>query len=120
MRHKQKMELINNYVDIYKMLYSCKYLLKNINTSNEGISNSKNILDTIQETLKLKEAYEKSFEKLNISDTSFLVLKRELEKGITHPHSENYTPIDLIKINEANTKIYKKLIDVSFKYKLNI
>ncbi len=116
MRHKLKMELINNYVDIYKILYSCKYLLQNDKNSDK----SKNILDAIKNTLKLKENYEESFIKLKIADTSFLVLKGELERGLKFPHSENFTPVTLNKINEANTKIYKKLVDTSFKYNLDI
>lgn len=115
MRHKLKMELINNYVDIYKILYSCKYLLQ----KNKNLEDNKNILEATTETLKLKENYEESFIKLKIADTSFLVLKGELEKGLTYPHSDNFTPVNLNKINEANTKIYKKLIDTSFKYKLD-
>lgn len=120
MRHKLKMELINNYVDIFKVLYSCKYLIKNANALDSQITEKTSILEITNHTLKLKEDYEKSFHKLKIDDSSFLLLKKELEEGLNYPFSDNYTPVNLNKINEANTKIYKKLVDTSFKYKLNI
>lgn len=116
MRNRLKMELINNYVDIYKILYSCKYLLHAVN----DLEGSECILKAIKDSLKLKDNYEKSFSKLHIADTSFLLLKKQLEEGLNHPHSENFTPVNLNKINEANTKIYKKLIDTSLRYKLDI
>lgn len=116
MRNRLKMELINNYVDIYKILYSCKYLLHVVN----DLESSASILKAIKDSLKLKDDYEKSFCKLHIADSSFLILKKELEIGLNHPHSENFTPVNLNKINEANTKIHQKLIDTSLRYKLDI
>lgn len=98
MRSRTKLSLINNYVEIYKILYSCK---QNIKYAED--------LDTVREfkeltisTIKLKNRYEKIFEICGINDDSFLLLKQQLNESllITHEypkHSSEYNFLNLKK-----------------------
>ena len=104
MRKKFKMELINNYVDIYKILYNCKELIK-----SEKNTNQKKILFILQDALNLKSEYEKMFENLNMNDTSFLVLKRDLDNAIKCQTPETYIPSSLEKILALKGKAEKDL-----------
>ncbi len=105
MRTKTKMLLINNYVDIYKLLYACN-AQKGESTSNLCV-----------EIEKLKSKYERCFQKLKIDDTSFLVLQKSLEEGlrVVNPY---YIPCEFSKMNQMKTKISETLDKVSLKYKL--
>lgn len=80
---KNKMELINNYVDIFKILFWCKQKVFSSCDLDETLVLEK----TLEQTLKLKSSYEQIFDKLNMSDTSFLVLKRDLEYSLKKPTS---------------------------------
>lgn len=115
MRRRIKMKLINNYVEIYKILFACKYIIKNGESEDINIA-----INTSQEVLLIKENYETTFEKLKINDTSFLVLKKSLEDGLHTIPSPNYTPFDISKMHEIKAKISEELNKTSLKYKLNI
>lgn len=115
MRKKLKMELINNYVEVYRMLFVCKFIINN--GSEEEI---KMAYDSSLEFTSLKEKYEKTFERLKINDTSFLVLKKGLEDGLCTIPNNNYKPLDISKIHEIKAKISEELNETSLKYNLNI
>lgn len=116
MRNKTKMELINNYVAIHQILFACKYI-------TDTYSNEKQLSDALNITkvaLNLKTTYEKSFEKLKIVDTSFLVLKKDLEKGLLVHCSKDYVPADLGNMQIKTTTISTFLNNVMTKRKLSI
>lgn len=82
-RHK-KLNLIDNYIAIYRVLYNCKSLLM----SEEITKNKDNVLKIqklCDQTLDLKSKYEGAFAKLKMIDPSFLLLKQQLNdcKGYT-------------------------------------
>ena len=80
LRSKHKLNLIDNYVAIYRVLYHCKQLLtqSHRNNSNEELSQLHNICD---QTLDLKSKYEDAFQKLKMIDNSFLLLKQQLNES---------------------------------------
>lgn len=80
---KKKLELINNYVDIFKILFWCKQKLYLSSNLDDAIF----LNQTLEQTLNLKASYEQIFDKLKMSDTSFLVLKRDLEYSLKKPTS---------------------------------
>ena len=104
MRKKLKMELINNYVDIYKILYNCKELIK-----SEKNTDQKKIFFILQDALNLKSEYEKMFETFNMNDTSFLVLKRDLDNAMKIQAPQAYSPSSLEKILALKGKAEKDL-----------
>ncbi len=112
MRNKIKMKLINNYVDIYKIIFACKYLLDR----NQNASENEVALSTLNDTLKLKNSYEQIFQKLKIADTSFLLLKRDLDKAIQVIPDNNYKPKTIINMLEMKKEISKTLNEVLLKY----
>ena len=112
MRNKVKMKLINNYVDIYKIIFACKFLLDR----NQNASENEVALSTLNDTLKLKNSYEQIFQKLKIADTSFLLLKRDLDKAIQVIPDINYKPKTIINMLEMKKEISKTLNEVLLKY----
>lgn len=103
MRKKFKMELINNYVDIYKILFNCKELIK-----TEKNTDQEKIISLLHDALKLKNEYEKMFDILKMNDISFLVLKRDLDNAMKF-QPQNYSPSSLEKILELKGKAEKDL-----------
>ena len=114
MKNRLKLELINNYVDIFKIIYNCKYIASNGSDINEN----ENALKHLKESLKLKEAYEKTFQTLKIADVSFLLLKQQLENALNVTPQDNYTPTAISIVAESKTKISKTLNSVLLKYGL--
>ena len=114
MKNRLKLELINNYVDIFKIIYNCKYIASNGSDINEN----ENALKHLKESLKLKEAYEKTFQTLKIADVSFLLLKQLLENALKVTPQDNYTPTAISIVAESKTKISKTLNSVLLKYGL--
>lgn len=112
MRNKIKMKLINNYVDIYKIIFACKFLLDR----NQNASENEVALSTLNDTLKLKNSYEQMFQKLKIADISFLLLKRDLDKAIQVIPDSNYKPKTIINMLEMKKEISKTLNEVLLKY----
>lgn len=84
-KQKQKLNLLDNYIAIYRILYNCKKLLCSTSTDPLNIPNIQKICD---QTLDLKSKYEDAFEKLKMTDTSFLLLKQQLIecKGYSSPN----------------------------------
>ena len=96
LRKKQKLNLIDNYIAIYRILYNCKILLsydikKSLN-SNE-ISKLYKLCD---QTLDLKSKYENAFSKLKMIDNSFVLLKQQLNDCKGYPNCE----VELCSITE--------------------
>ena len=110
LRRKTKLNLIDNYVSIYRILYNCKIILSK--TSNT--ENIKAIETLCDKTLDLKTKYERSFRQLKMYDSSFLNLKAELDncKNITR----YFTPFS-IKQLESSLELLETDIN---KLKLNI
>lgn len=105
MRTKTKMLLINNYVDIYKLLYACN--------AQKRESTSKLCV----EIEDLKSKYERCFQKFKIDDTSFLVLQKSLEEGLKVVNPD-YIPCEISQMDQMKTKISETIDKVSLKYKL--
>lgn len=87
---KQKLNLIDNYVAIYRILYNCKMLMQS--SSATGLSSIQKLCD---QTLDLKTKYETAFEKFKMIDDSFLLLKKQLTD--CKIYTDKYTPTCTIK-----------------------
>ena len=84
--NKKNLSLINDYVAIYRLQYMCKCAIK-----KENNVNTKSILlDIIEKVKKIKENLHKIFEKTGLVDTSFLLLKQQLQDAVNTPADENY------------------------------
>lgn len=107
---RQKLELIDNYISIYRVLYSCKFLLETAHSNTP--SNTELIYKLCDQILDLKSKYEYAFESLNMVDNSFLLLKQQLTScKPSHQYKNNYN------INE----IYNDLNNIENAYsKLNL
>ena len=112
-KNKAKLNLIDNYIAIYRVLYNCKVLLvRNAEKATlESTKKAQNLQKLCDQTLDLKLKYEKAFEKLKMIDDSFLLLKKQLNdcKGYIIPNLQTCTMqeiSDSIKIIEND---YAKL-----------
>lgn len=81
--HRQKLNLIDNYVAIYRILFHCKELLS-LPLSKENISTINRLCD---QTLDLKHKYECAFEHFKMVDSSLLLLKQQLSSFRGHTKS---------------------------------
>lgn len=79
-KKKQKLNLIDNYIAIYRILYNCKIILTNKNSTFLEDETSK-IQKLCDQTLDLKNKYENAFFKLKMVDDSFLLLKQQLNES---------------------------------------
>ena len=109
-RRRKKLHLIENYVDIYRILYNCKQLMT---TSNIDTISLKSICD---QTLDLKSKYENAFSKLKMIDSSFLILKEQLNdyKAFKDNNIASYTIselqefLNIIEQDYLQLGLYKK------------
>ena len=78
MKRKLKFQLLENYISIYQILGKCKinFLFAKSQEEILLIENICKRLDT------LKKEHEKCFKELKMYDTSFLLLKTQLEEGL--------------------------------------
>ena len=81
-RMKQKFNLIDNYITIYRILYNCKQLLSSHNEQKD--INMKEVSKLCDHTLDLKSKYEDAFTKLKMIDNSFILLKQQLNECKNH------------------------------------
>jgi hypothetical protein len=96
MRNKEKLNLIDNYISIFRLLYNCK----NIVVSNHDHCTLNIISSLTSQTIELKKNYEDAFNKLGIIDDTFLQLQQELNDCISDTnHSVNFN------IKEANSTL---------------
>lgn len=96
--HKQKLNLINNYVAIYRILFHCKELL----LTEQGKSENALVLNSIcDQTLDLKKKYEVAFENLKMIDPAFLLLKQQLSSFHEKPKSKG----ELCSISELRDSL---------------
>lgn len=98
LRRKAKLNLIDNYISIYRILYNCKMLLCKAR-QHHNVQAIENLCD---KTLDLKTKYENTFKKLRMYNSSFLCLKAELDscKDISQYFAP--TPIDELELSLAN------------------
>jgi len=75
-KYKLKLNLIDNYIAIYKILYNCRQIL--FYESNHYNIDTLEIQKICDHTLDLKTKYEKAFKELKMIDESFLNLKEQL------------------------------------------
>lgn len=109
-RGRRKLNLLDNYVGIYRILYNCKQLMTTGNTDSQSL---KNICD---QTLDLKSKYENAFSKLKMMDSSFLILKEQLDnyKMYANTTMEAYTLpelqefLNIIEQDYLQLGLYKK------------
>lgn len=108
-RRKTKLNLLDNYIAIYRILYHCKCMLSsNTTTSSEKIKKVQKLCD---QTLDLKMKYENAFKKLKMIDDSFLLLKQQLCacKGYTTSTPPSCTIKEISDSVEIIEKDYIKL-----------
>lgn len=84
--NKKKLSLIDDYVAIYRLEYMCKCALKN----ETNLHTKSLLLDTINKVKKIIDNFHKIFEKTGLIDTSFLLLKQQLQEAVNSPVNENY------------------------------
>ena len=106
---KLKLNLIDNYISIYRILYYCKKVLceQKENLTNEQINIFFNLCD---QTLDLKLKYEEAFKKLKMIDDSFLLLKQQLttNSDIKNSHPK-LTTTDISNYIDAIKNDYHKI-----------
>lgn len=87
LRNKTKLELIDNYIDIFKIIFCCKQTIL-------GALDEKVVLkyeQILMSTLNLKNSYEEMFKVLKMYDTAFLILKKDLENALSKSKNMNTT-----------------------------
>ena len=87
LRNKTKLELIDNYIDIFKIIFCCKQTIL-------GALDEKVVLkyeQILMSTLNLKNSYEEMFKALKMYDTAFLILKKDLENAVSKSKNMNTT-----------------------------
>lgn len=110
MKSKIKLELIQNYVDIFKIIFCCKQTILQANDENT-ISKFEKISIS---TLRLKNTYEKVFKSLKMYDTAFLILKNDLENALSRSNNLSVTQ-NYDELIVSKTKIENCLKSVSEK-----
>jgi hypothetical protein len=98
MRKKRKLALIDNYVNIFRILYRCKINLIFAKSEDEIF-----LLDSIcSKLLKLKDEHEKLFKQIHIHDNSFLLLKQQLETSLNNTTPPSTLPFSNIFLEKTN------------------
>lgn len=116
MKKKAKMTIINNYAEIYKIIFACKQILK-VSKDERTLLDATNI---INETIQLKEFYEKSIIDYKINDASFLVLKKELDETLKIDNICTTHPLSTKQIFIDKARLEKELVEINIKYKKTI
>lgn len=91
-------------------------LLKN-NSNNLYIEKLKIL---IVECLELKETYEKVFKQVNLNDTSFLLLKKEIELAINNPPKNYISKSEIINLISKKLTLKNELIKYCNKKKVQL
>ena len=105
LKKQDKLNLIDNYVEIYRCLYNCKLSL---NSSPNNIVQLSNIDTLCEQLCQLKTLYEETFKKAKIYDEAFIQLKQELEETLSYPKTTQcYYSYDTIqnKISFLNNSL---------------
>ena len=111
-KHKQKLALLDNYVNIFRLLYKCKINLIFAQNEEEVF-----LLDNIcTKLLKLKEEHENLFKKIHVYDDSFLLLKRQLEESLSNNKIPSTLPFSSTFLEKA-TNVEKKLNELKLSIK---
>ena len=78
LKRKDKLNLIDNYVEIYR----CIYESKNAILKEKELSTLENLNKLCEDILSLKKLYENTFEKLKMMDDSLILLRMQLESTL--------------------------------------
>lgn len=102
MKKKLRLELIDEYIKLYSVLFSCKKLVL------EGLNKQMDALFEYSKfSICLKKKYEDTFSRFGVIDDAFYLLKKQLDNTILQVH--NHTTIT----NEINLgEIWQKLIEI--------
>ena len=79
LKSKEKLNLINNYIEIYKCIFDCKQSILKEENNAEKLASLTQLFD---ELITLKKLYEEIFVKQKLMDTSLILLKQELEETL--------------------------------------
>lgn len=107
MKKKLKLELIENYIAIYRILYICKQRLFLANTKADDLE------IICKKTTELKKDYELAFDKIGMVDNSLILLKSQLNTALNTPYNNHdYTPYTKLinKINEIK-KVKDRILE---------
>ena len=77
MKKELKLNLINDYIKIYKLYHKCKTTFCN--------QDYKNLSNTLARLDKLKKEYETIIYNNKLYDNSFILLKQQLENTLANP-----------------------------------
>ena len=114
MKRKDKMALLDNYVNIFRILHKCKTNLIFAKSQEEIL-----LLESFcHKLLYLKEEHEKYLNEIGMYDDAFLLLKKQLENSLdnnkststipqSHSFLKNITTTEE-RLNELKFKITKK------------
>lgn len=81
LKRKEKLHLINNYVDLHRCIFDCKYSIFNENNSTDNL---KKMIVLLDDLIELKQQYEKIFITNNMMNDSMILLKMQLESSLTN------------------------------------
>lgn len=79
MSQREKLNLIENYISIYKLLFNCR----NISINKKDTLKINTLSKITDKTIQLKNNYENTFDTLGLIDDSFLQLQKELNECLT-------------------------------------
>ena len=103
MKYKLKMQLLDEYVCIHKILYICK---QRIFLGNTNIVSLKTLCESAS---SLKKEFDETFNTLGMNDTSLIIFKEQLKKGLNHPFEKNKIPDTQKLLNKLNEIVMKYL-----------
>ena len=107
MKKKEKLALIDNYVELHRIMFQCKNAITHCNDI-ASLIDLKNLSISL---INLKELYEKTFQKLRMLDDSLILLKQQLESSLKseyHPPQKQIFSHEIL--NTKKDKLYNELI----------
>ena len=101
MRNKWKMQLLDEYVSLYRVLYICRQRIFMANTSIE------NLQSLCEKANLLKKEFDNTFEILGMNNPSLLVFKDQLNKTLYQNTQKNLNNHDANKLLNKLNEIQK-------------
>ena len=109
MKKKEKLALIDNYIELHRVIFECKDAIKHCENVNSLIE-LKNLSISL---IDLKQLYEKTFLKYKMLDNSLILLKQQLEDALK---SEKYPPQKRICTHQVLNDKKERLHNALLKY----
>ncbi len=106
MRYKEKLKLLDNYIEISRILLKCKsMIIINLNIDTERLNNASNI------AIKLRDLCLEKIKENGMYDDAFIILKKDIDNAVKNNiYTYNLNNTQLDKICETLDKIQSQLI----------